>query len=70
MCHGVPSCNVSRMNWRKVNVGGERYSQIEALAKAERRSIANMVDVLLSRALEIQPYVGQPRPDVGQKEGS
>ncbi len=47
--------------WRKVNLRGDRYSQIEALANAERRSVATMVDMLLERAL-----VGQVNGDVGQ----
>ncbi len=37
--------------WRKVNLRSERYSQIEALALSESRSVSNMVDLLLDRAL-------------------
>ncbi len=70
MVHGGPACaRVLRM-WRKVNLRADRYAQIEVLAERERRSVSQMADMLLERALVGQPDsdVGHETRDVGQEE--
>ncbi len=39
------------MAWKQVNLREARWAQVQALALSERRSVAQMVDLLLDRAL-------------------